>query len=48
MKIKITKTPSVIRRKGESQHGCCKKTKYAKYSKKRTFLTPLIYTSACA
>ena len=31
---------SVIRQKGESQNGCFKKTKDAKFSKKRTFLTP--------
>ena len=32
---------SVIRQKGESQNGCCfKKTKHAKFSEKRTFLTP--------
>ena len=31
---------SVIRQKGESQNGCFKKTKHAKFSKKRTFLTP--------
>ena len=32
--------PSVIRKKGESQNGCFKKTKHAKFSEKRTFLTP--------
>ena len=31
---------SVIRRKGESQNGGNKKTKQAKFSEKRTFLTP--------
>ena len=31
---------SVIRRKGEPQKRCFKKTKPAKFSKKRTFLTP--------
>ena len=31
---------SVIRQKGKSQNGCFKKTKQAKFSKKRTFLTP--------
>ena len=31
---------SVIRQKGESQKGCFKKTKRAKFSEKRTFLTP--------
>ena len=30
---------SVIRRKGESQNRCCKKTKHVKFSEKRTFLT---------
>ena len=31
---------SVIRQKGEPQNGCFKKTKHAKFSEKRTFLTP--------
>ena len=31
---------SVIRQKGESQNGCFKETKHAKFSEKRTFLTP--------
>ena len=31
---------SVIRQQGESQNGCFKKTKHAKFSKKRTFFTP--------
>ena len=30
---------SVIRQKGESKNGGSKKTKYAKFSEKRTFLT---------
>ena len=30
----------VRRQKGESQNGCCKKTKHARFSEKRTFLTP--------
>ena len=30
---------SVKRQKGESQNGCFKKTKHAKFSEKRTFLT---------
>ena len=34
-------TWSVIRQKGEFQNGCFKKTKHAKFSEKRTFLTPL-------
>ena len=29
---------SVIRQRGESQDGCFKKTKHAKFSEKRTFL----------
>ena len=32
---------SVIRQNGESQNRCFKKTKHAKFSEKRTFLTPL-------
>ena len=39
---------SVIRQKGESQNGCFKKIKYAKFSEKRTILTPLIRTRTCA
>ena len=31
---------SVIKQKGESQNGCFKKTKHAKFSEKRIFLTP--------
>ena len=31
---------SVIKQKGESQNGCLKKTKQAKFSKKRTLFTP--------
>ena len=31
---------SVIRKKGESQNGCFKKTKLPKFSEKQTFLTP--------
>ena len=31
---------SVIRQKDEYQNGCFKKIKHAKFSKKRTFLTP--------
>ena len=30
---------SAIRQKGESEKGCYKKTKHAKFSEKRTFLT---------
>ena len=33
----------VIRQKSESQHGCFKKTKQAKFSEKRTFLTSLFF-----
>ena len=38
--------PSVIRQKSESQNGCFKKTKQAKFSKKRTFFYPLIAKTA--
>ena len=31
---------SVMRKKGESQNGCFKKTKHAKFSEKRKFVTP--------
>ena len=31
---------SVIRQKGQSQNGCFKKKKHAKFPEKRTFLTP--------
>ena len=31
---------SAIRQKGESQSGCYRKTKHAKYSEKQIFLTP--------
>ena len=31
---------AIIRQKGESQNGCFKKTKHAKLSENRTFLTP--------
>ena len=31
---------SLIRQKGECENGCFKKTKHAKFFKKRTFLTP--------
>ena len=34
----------VIRQKGESQNGCLEKTKHAKFSEKRTFLTPDTHT----
>ena len=36
--------PSVIRQKGESQNRDKKKSEYAKFSEKQTFLTPLIRT----
>ena len=32
--------PSLLRQKGESQSRCYKKTKHAKFSEKRKFLTP--------
>ena len=35
-------TSLVIRQKGEFQNGCFQKAKHAKFSEKRTFLTPLI------
>ena len=38
---------SVIRQKSESQNGCFKKTKHAKFSKKRTFLTPWYALFSC-
>ena len=41
------KVPSVIKQKNESQNGCCKKTKHAKFSKKRTFLIPCKHTFVC-
>ena len=37
---------SVIRQKDEYQNGCFKKTKHAKFSEKRTFLTPW-YAHVC-
>ena len=40
MDIETHSNSSVIRQKGESQNGCFKKTKHAKFSTKRTFLTP--------
>ena len=38
--VDILQFSSVIRQKGESQNGCYKKTKHAKFSEKGTFLTP--------
>ena len=41
--IKLTilnRNSSVIRQKGESQNWCFKETKHAKFSEKRTFVTP--------
>ena len=38
-KCQKTLNLSVIRQKGESQNGCFKKTKHAKFCEKRTFLT---------
>ena len=37
-----SKNLSVIKPKGESQNGCFKKTKHAKFSEKKNFLTPYI------
>ena len=39
-KLKPVYISSVIWQKGESQNGCFKETKHAKFSEKRTFLTP--------
>ena len=39
-------TSPVIMQKGESQNGRYKKTKHAKFSEKRTFLTPGTHTCA--
>ena len=41
-------TSSVIRQKGESQNGCFKKTKHAKFSAKTNIFYPLIRTRTCA
>ena len=38
--LNVKVNSSVIRQKGESQNGCFKKTKHAKFSEKRTFPTP--------
>ena len=38
----LTRKLSVRRQKDESQNGCFKKTKHAKFSEKRTFLTLVI------
>ena len=38
--ISLPPNLSVIRQKGESQNVCSKKIKHAKFSEKRTFLTP--------
>ena len=40
LSISLASMSSVIRQKGESQNRCFKKTKHAKFSEKRTFLTP--------
>ena len=39
---------SVIRQKSESQYGCFKKTKHAKFSEKTKISYPLIRTPTCA
>ena len=36
-----------IRQKGESQNGCYKKTKHAKFPKNKHFLSPDIHTHVC-
>ena len=40
VKVVVLSTWSLIRRKGESQNGGNKKTKYTTFSEKRTFLNP--------
>ena len=45
---KVFEKWSVIRQKDESQNGCFKKTKHAKFSEKRTFFYPLIRTRTCS
>ena len=40
--VVIILIPSVIRQKGESQNGCFKKTRHAKFSKKTNIFYPLI------
>ena len=37
----LKQMPSIIRQKGKSLNGCFKKIKHAKFSEKRSFLTPL-------
>ena len=37
--LNVNESTSVIRQKGESQNGCYKKTRRAKFFEKRTFLT---------
>ena len=39
---------SVIRRKGESQKGCFKKTKHVKFPGKTNISNPLVRTRTCA
>ena len=39
-RVTVYENSSVIRQKSESQNGCFKKTNHAKFSEKRTFLTP--------
>ena len=47
--ILYTLISSVIRQKGESQNGCFKKTKHAKFFKKTPNISyPLIRTRTCA
>ena len=36
----LKQMPSIIRQKGKSSNGCFKKIKHAKFSEKRSFLTP--------
>ena len=44
MSVVYTTKSSAIRQNGESQNGCYKKTKHAKFSEKRVFLTPDTFT----
>ena len=47
-KIKVTQIASVVRQKGESQNGCFKKTKHAKFSERTNISYPLIRARMCA
>ena len=47
LQIPSTKIWRVIRQKTESQNGCFKKTKHAKFSERRRFLPPDKHTYLC-